>query len=54
VSFVRFRAPLPVVQRISSLGGVGPYNYFVTGVNGYSNSELNNLEFLMSTVAFNI
>lgn len=24
-------------------GGTGPYNYFVTGTNGYSNSELNNL-----------
>lgn len=24
-------------------GGTGPYNYFVTGTNGYSNSELNTL-----------
>ncbi|QXP79359.1 MULTISPECIES: T9SS type B sorting domain-containing protein [Winogradskyella] len=24
-------------------GGIPPYNYFVTGTNGYSNSELNNL-----------
>ena len=24
-------------------GGTGPYNYFVTSTNGYSNSELNNL-----------
>ncbi|MFD1014701.1 T9SS type B sorting domain-containing protein [Winogradskyella rapida] len=27
----------------SVTGGTGPYNYFVTGTNGYSNSELNNL-----------
>lgn len=26
----------------SVLGGTAPYNYFVTGTNGYSNSELNN------------
>ncbi|MGJ8550291.1 T9SS type B sorting domain-containing protein [Winogradskyella wichelsiae] len=27
----------------SVTGGVGPYNYFVTGSNGYAESELNNL-----------
>lgn len=26
----------------SVIGGTAPYNYFVTGTNGYSNSELNN------------
>lgn len=27
----------------SVIGGTAPYNYFVTGTNGYSNSELNNV-----------
>jgi large repetitive protein len=27
----------------SVVGGTSPYNYFVTGTNGYSNSELNNI-----------
>ncbi|CAH0337479.1 hypothetical protein FVB9288_03242 [Flavobacterium sp. CECT 9288] len=39
-----------IVQSVT--GGVGPYNYFVTGVNGYNNSELNNLG--TTSVAFNV
>lgn len=31
---------------------LGPYNYFVTGVNGYNNSELNNLG--TTSVSFNV
>ena len=30
------------ISAIGGTGGTGPYNYFVTGVNGYSQSELNN------------
>ncbi|MES2575911.1 MAG: SprB repeat-containing protein, partial [Bacteroidota bacterium] len=33
-------------------GGVGPYDYIVTGVNGYNNSELNNAG--TTSVAFNV
>ena len=36
----------------SVTGGVGPYNYYVTGVNGYNNSELNNLG--TTSVSFNV
>ncbi|PWB28348.1 T9SS type B sorting domain-containing protein [Flavobacterium sp. HTF] len=36
----------------SVVGGVGPYNYFVTGVNGYNQSELNNLG--TTSVNFNV
>ncbi|MDR7211318.1 T9SS type B sorting domain-containing protein [Flavobacterium piscis] len=36
----------------SVTGGVGPYNYFVTGVNGYDESELNNLG--TTSVSFNV
>ncbi|OXA94724.1 gliding motility-associated C-terminal domain-containing protein [Flavobacterium hercynium] len=36
----------------SVTGGVGPYNYFVTGVNGYDASELNNLG--TTSVSFNV
>ena len=39
-----------IVQSVT--GGVGPYNYFVTGVNGYNNSELNNLGTI--SIAFNV
>ncbi|MFD1061832.1 T9SS type B sorting domain-containing protein [Winogradskyella litorisediminis] len=33
-------------------GGTAPYNYFVTGTNGYSNSELNNTG--STSVSFNV
>jgi gliding motility-associated-like protein len=39
-----------IVDSVS--GGVGPYNYFVTGVNGYNQSELNNLG--TTSVSFNV
>lgn len=33
-------------------GGTAPYNYFVTGTNGYNNSELNNMG--TTSVSFNV
>ena len=36
----------------SVTGGTAPYNYFVTGTNGYSNSELNNIG--STSVSFNV
>ncbi|WP_208796468.1 T9SS type B sorting domain-containing protein [Flavobacterium fluviatile] len=36
----------------SVTGGVGPYDYIVTGVNGYNNSELNNAG--TTSVSFNV
>ncbi|MEM5566179.1 T9SS type B sorting domain-containing protein [Psychroserpens sp. AS72] len=36
----------------SVIGGTAPYNYFVTGSNGYSNSELNNTG--TTSISFNV
>ncbi|MNX37261.1 hypothetical protein D3C86_675670 [compost metagenome] len=36
----------------SVIGGTGPYNYYVTGINGYNEEELNNLG--TTSVTFNV
>jgi gliding motility-associated-like protein len=40
------------ISAVGGTGGTGPYNYFVTGVNGYSASELNNAG--TTSITFNV